>query len=136
MTLLNTVGQTEDVATGGAGDDTFETSGGGNILIGSAGLDTVRFATVAAASTIDFTTGQARQNAGVTVDASSSIENAIGGSGNDTYRRLHGGQCPVRSATARTVITGGDGDDAIDGGGGARYLSSVKRQRHNARGHL
>ena len=119
--------QTDDAATGGAGDDIFETSGGGNVLIGSAGLDTVSFATVAAASSIDLTTGQARQIAGATFDTLFLIENATGGGGNDA----------IVGSTAANVLSGLNGDDDIRAatamtrstGAAATTPSSVKTAR-------
>jgi Ca2+-binding RTX toxin-like protein len=89
---------------GGSGDDTFIGNAENNTFSGGAGRDTYSLAGTTAAATI--TTGSAT-SAQAGTDTLTSIENYIGGSGNDS----------IIVNGSVNVIDGGDGNDTINAGG-------------------
>jgi Ca2+-binding RTX toxin-like protein len=92
---------------GGTGNDTLLGGAGTDTLDGGDGSDTASYATNTLAVTVDLANGTASsstQAGGSGVDTLISIENAIGGSGNDT-------------------LTGSDGANRLDGGAGADSLA-------------
>jgi len=106
----------DDLLKGGAGDDQLFGGVGNDILIGGAGddlldggegIDTADYSTDTAGVTVNLAEGFASgDDAGE--DELVSIENVIGGSGNDTLIGDDGDN----------VFVGGLGDDVIDGGAG------------------
>jgi Ca2+-binding RTX toxin-like protein len=92
--------------TGGAGNDTLNGGAGSDTLTGGAGNDTVSYDGETAAVTINLATGTAQT--GTDVDALVTIENAIGGSGNDS----------ITGSTVANRLEGGAGNDALAGGAG------------------
>jgi Ca2+-binding RTX toxin-like protein len=130
QTFNGTVGNT--IMLGLGGNDTLNWSTGTDILDGGSGTDTASFATttqgvtvnLAAAATVPglnpaqvagTATGSELDGLGVAVaftDYLISIENVIGGSGNDVLT----GDGTVN------VLTGGGGNDTLDGGLGADTL--------------
>ena len=92
--------------TGGAGNDTLNGGAGSDTLTGGAGNDTVSYDGEIAAVTINLATGTAQT--GTDVDALVTIENAIGGSGNDS----------ITGSTGANRLEGGAGNDALAGGAG------------------
>lgn len=105
----------DDFLFGGDGNDTLIGGGGNDRLDGGAGIDTIDYSDDTDGVTIDLTTGKTT-GTGVGVDTLVGIENAIGGSGNDTLignaavNRLEGG-----AGNDRIVV--GAGDTAIGGAG-------------------
>ncbi len=106
----------DDLLKGGAGDDALDGGDGSDVLMGSAGddlldggegVDTVSYADDMAGVTVDLAAGTAEgDDAGF--DELVSIENVIGGTGNDVLKGDGGDN----------VFVGGAGDDVIDGGAG------------------
>ena len=111
-----------DIFTGDGADNTFEGLGGDDILNGGAGSDTAFYSRATTAVTVDLEAETASGDATVGADTLSSIENVIGGSGDDTLigdgadNRLEGG-------AGDDVIDGGDGNDtAVYGGNAADFI--------------
>ena len=101
----------DDVIDGGAGDDTLIGGSGDDSLIGGAGNDTADYSGVEA--DLDLNLGGRWQDDGEGGrDKLSGIENLTGGSGDDALTGNGG---------ANTIV-GGAGDDYIDGSGGSDKL--------------
>jgi hypothetical protein len=92
-------GDGPDILDGGAGDDML-LFGAGDTLIGGDGHDT---AMVVGSSGVS-----------ITLTASSGVEVAIGGGGNDTF--------DASTTTSRVILLGGDGADKITGGSANDYF--------------
>ncbi len=108
-----------DTLNGGAGNDTLNGGTGTDVLIGGAGNDTLNggagndtasYAGDAQAIFVNLAAQNARRGgiAGTIEDTFTSIENAIGGLGNDT----------LTGSAGVNVLTGGAGNDTMNGGGG------------------
>jgi Ca2+-binding RTX toxin-like protein len=96
------IGDANNNILGGAdGNDTLDAGAGNDTIFGDNGSDTVSYESHAAAVTIDL----ANATGGATLESDSlhTIENAIGGSGNDT----------IVSGAYDNVINGGDGVDTV-----------------------
>ncbi len=91
--------------TGGNGNDTFLGGPGQDSFHGGAGTDTADYSTFTTAVNVWLSHFTSKS---VGADNLDSIENAIGGSGNDTFLGDSG----------NNVLTGNAGDDTISGGGG------------------
>ena len=113
-TLLGEAG--DDLLKGGAGDDGLEGGLGNDVLMGGEGddlldggegIDTASFAGDTAGVVVDLAAGTAEGD-DVGFDELVSIENVIGGSGNDV----------LKGDAGDNVFAGGAGDDVIDGRGG------------------
>ncbi|MFM5886132.1 MAG: M10 family metallopeptidase C-terminal domain-containing protein [Novosphingobium sp.] len=85
FTIAN--GVTIENATGGSGDDWFHGNGAANVINGGAGFDTVDYSGVSANLVINLAAGTA---SGDGADTLTAIENARGGSGNDTLTAFAG----------------------------------------------
>ncbi len=103
-----------DTLSGGDGEDRFLASldTGDDTIDGGSGLDTLDYTGVAASVTIDATAGTAVA-AGIGADSIESIENFIGGDGDDT----------ITGSAAEEILQGGDGADFLSGGGAADTIS-------------
>lgn len=109
-----------DTLTGNGGDDTLIGGVGQNILDGGAGNDTASYAEMTDDLLISLgDVNPYAENTGVTfTDTLTSIENIVGGSGNDSIvgssviNVLSGGD-------GADIISGGDGNDIINGGAGS-----------------
>lgn len=99
---LITGNEVANVLTGGAGDDTFYSSAGGDTLNGGIGTDTVNYSDQTGALTIDLVSGR---TTGSRTDTLSSIENAVGGSGDDTI---------IVSGLSTNLDGGSAGFDTLD----------------------
>ncbi len=105
-------------------DDFATLSGDRGTISDGAGNDTINAAAVTSGMVLDLHSGAVSTIAGraVTISATTVIENAYGGDGNDTIvgndagDHLHGGH-------GNDAITGGSGDDVIDGGAGADRMA-------------
>jgi len=96
-----------DLVDGKAGDDTIDPGTGNDTVDGNvkgAAGDTIAYAGRSAAVTVDLAAGTA--TIGAETDGISSIENATGGSGNDT----------LTGDIVTNILTGNDGDDTLNGG--------------------
>ncbi len=116
-----TGGAGNDVLSGGDGDDTFDEEAGpsgGDVIDGGNGADTVLYAkrtfnlsillcTQSSAAACPANCGEANEG-----DTLVNVENASGGSGNDTF---------VGNASGNSFY-GGSGDDTMDGNDGDDYL--------------
>jgi Ca2+-binding RTX toxin-like protein len=116
-----TGGGGNDMLAGGDGDDTFDEEldpNGGDVIDGGNGADTVLYArrtgdvsvllcTQTSASSCPANCGEANEG-----DTLVNIENASGGSGNDTF---------VGNAASNSFY-GGSGDDTMEGNDGDDYL--------------
>ena len=91
---------------GGDGDDTFGFAGGAvtGTINGGAGVNTLDYSSRTTNVTVNLITGSGTGTGGI-----SSIQNAIGGDGNDT----------LTGDASNNVLTGGLGKDIINGGGGS-----------------
>jgi Ca2+-binding RTX toxin-like protein len=108
-------GTTENDTIYGLGsDDTLSGSGGNDVLDGGSGNDTVDYSGMTTAVSMTLNSGgtvTVTLAAGNT-DTLVSIENVIGGSGNDS----------IYGDTGANILTGGDGNDTMLGGFGADTL--------------
>ncbi len=95
---------------GGAGNDTLVGGMGSDTLTGGAGNDTASYAGESDAMFIDLATGSARRGAAAAPveDALVTIENVIGGAGNDS----------ITGSTVANRLEGGAGNDTLVGGAG------------------
>src|SRR5262245_13572384 len=111
--LNNTItgGAGNDVLRGSLGDDILIGGLGNDTLVGGLGNDTASYADTGDNMAIKLATGTA-QRGGVAEDALASIENVIGGSGNDV----------ITGNTGANVLDGGSGNDLLLGGRGADTL--------------
>lgn len=111
--------QYADTLTGDNGNNTIEGGGGNDSLVGNAGTDLLSFASASASVTVNLNgsvvtnpvsavAAAALRATGLGTDTLSGFENVLMGSGNDT----------VYGDGASNSITGGAGDDWIDGGSG------------------
>ena len=101
-----------DTLTGNTADNRLEGLAGDDALDGGTGSDTAVFSTATATVTVDLTAGTA-SGTDIGSDTLTSIENAVGGSGNDSF---------TGDGNANT-FEGGGGDDTIDGGAGSDTVS-------------
>ncbi|MEK7344640.1 MAG: Ig-like domain-containing protein, partial [Pseudomonadota bacterium] len=119
-TLLGGTGL--DSLLGGDGNDTLSGGAGNDTLSGGAGTDTADYSASSDTVTLDLSAGTASDGTGGT-DTLSSIENAKGGTGNDSLtgdanaNRLEGG-------SGDDTLVGGAGNDTLDGGVGTADLVS------------
>ena len=97
--VLNGAGG-NDTLLGGGGNDTLEGGAGNDLLDGGFGIDTATYAGEGAAVTVNLRTGVAT---GAGTDSLVSIENVVGGSGNDT----------LVSGAGDNVLNGGAGTDTV-----------------------
>ena len=97
----------DDSANGGTGDDTFIVGAGANDFDGGEGSDTLDYSQFFGAITFDLVNQTLSGGAGGN-DTISSIENAIGTNGSDTF---------IDSSASSTLV-GGAGNDAFIAGAG------------------
>lgn len=116
-----TGGGGSDVVLAGDGNDTFIAmiGDGDDFYAGGAGTDTLSMSAMTVPVTINLNSGFAF-SAQTGVDGLASIENAIGGSGNDT----------MTGNGAANVLDGRAGNDTIVGGAGADQLSGGPGNDH------
>jgi Ca2+-binding RTX toxin-like protein/subtilisin-like proprotein convertase family protein len=93
-------------------------------LTDTTGVDTVNAAAVTSASTIDLVAGNNSTIAGrtLTINASTTIENAYTGDGNDTLTGNSSGNI-LSGGRGDDTISAGDGNDTIEGGAGNDTLT-------------
>jgi len=107
-----TGGEGTDFIKGGSGNDVFAaTIGDGNDTYkGGTGFDTVDYSAISAPVRISLSNSATSSETGS--DRLSSIENAVGGSGDDF----------ITGTGGENLLAGGDGDDVIDGGRGSDVI--------------
>ncbi len=127
-----TGGKGNNVLDGGDGNDILKGGTGNDAMIGGAGIDTVDFSDQTLAVVIDLALNKAT-GTGSGKDNLSSIEIAIGGSGDDTINGAGnddtlignggidhlngaGGNDALSAGAGNDVLSGGDGDDTLNGG--------------------
>ena len=119
-----------DTLEGRDGADTLLGGAGNDNLVGGLGTDTASYADATSAVLVQLDVAGPQNTGGGGVDDLSSIENLIGGSGNDTVfgtgnaNDLAGGlgnDILLADAGADT-LRGGGGDDTLSGGGDADVL--------------
>ncbi len=93
--------------SGNDGDDLLSGTGGNDTLDGGAGNDTVGYETTTAGVTVDLGAGTA-SGPEIDTDSLADIENALGGSGDDS----------LSGSGAGNLLAGNAGDDTLDGGAG------------------
>ncbi|MDM7930857.1 Hint domain-containing protein [Tabrizicola sp.] len=116
-------GSQNDGLFGGDGNDTLTGGTGNDTLDGGVGTDTADFTGSTSALTVNLVNGTA---SGDGTDVLVSIENVIGGSGNDTltgdsganYLAGAGGNDRLFGGDGNDTLSGGLGNDSLDGGAG------------------
>ncbi len=129
--LLNG-GDNSDQLYGGSGADTLVGGKGTDLLVGGSGSDWVDYQT-STAITVDLRKTGA-QDTGRGMDTLASIENIIGGSGNDKFsgneraNTLMGksGDDALNGHRGADALLGGRGDDVLAGGAGKDNLTGGK----------
>ena len=103
-----TGGEGRDTLNGDAGNDTLTGGEGDDILNGGDDSDTADYSAATTAVVVNLATGGEVEDSHGDDDTLTSIENVIGGAGDDT----------LIGNDYANVLTGGAGDDTIDGGKG------------------
>jgi len=123
-----------DVEMGGAGNDTFNqgaAANGADTLIGGTGVDLVSYSLRTAPLTVTLdSSGGADGEAGENDSVGADVEQANGGSANDSLSgasgantlRGKGGDDTLVGKGGKDVLDGGDGSDTLDGGLGINTL--------------
>jgi len=104
-------GAGNDIVDAGAGSDVITGDLGNDEIDGGVGIDIISYTSIAAAITIDLTSGEATSSAGndvakIGVDSLFDIENVIAGKYDDV----------VKGNMVANVLTGGLGSDSLYGG--------------------
>jgi Ca2+-binding RTX toxin-like protein len=113
-------GDGDDTLMGGDGDDLLIGGGGSDVYYGGAGIDTVDFSQVTSNIRVDQDLSYA-DIAGEGKEYLYSIENVIGGSGNDWMKGTSGANL-LHGGMGNDTLDGGGGDDTLIGGGGDDML--------------
>jgi Ca2+-binding RTX toxin-like protein len=119
-TLVGLAGN--DTLNGEDGDDSLRGDIGDDTLIGGIGTDWASYANASGNVTVDLSAAQPRSFGADGNDSLSSIENVLGGNGNDSIlgdglaNLLDGGN-------GNDTLDGGEGDDSLYGGAGNDWAS-------------
>jgi Ca2+-binding RTX toxin-like protein len=119
-TLVGLAGN--DTLNGQDGDDSLRGDIGDDTLIGGIGTDWASYANASGNVTVDLSAAQPRSFGADGNDSLSSIENVLGGNGNDSIlgdglaNLLDGGN-------GNDTLDGGEGDDSLYGGAGNDWAS-------------
>ncbi len=125
-------GYGNDTLIGEAGNDLLDGGFGFDLIDGGSGIDTVTYSFYSGPIVADLSTNQVSFPGNSTlVDTLSSIENVIGGSGNDTIignsadNNLYGGagHDTIEGLGDDDTLIGGTGSDTLAGGTGTNHLS-------------
>jgi Ca2+-binding RTX toxin-like protein len=124
-----------DTLNGETGDDSLDGGLGNDVLNGHAGVDLADYSSRGAAVTISIDGTANDGAAGEADNVRTDVENATGGSGNDTLlggapaNLLSGGpgHDSIDGEAANDTLDGGDGDDALAGGTGTDIVSYASR---------
>jgi Ca2+-binding RTX toxin-like protein len=96
------------ILNGGAGDDFLDGGLGSDTIIGGSGLDAVTYQNRSAPVSVDLAIPGGDGQAGENDNVSSDVEEALGGSGNDT----------LTGDGSANILMGGPGNDTLSGRGG------------------
>ncbi|MBL6459492.1 endonuclease/exonuclease/phosphatase family protein [Belnapia sp. T6] len=115
-----------DILLGGPGNDTLRGATGNDTLDGGGGSDTTDYVLATQPVVIDLAAARVSQDGQGGQDRLVSIENVVGGPGNDTIRgdaaanRLVGGagNDAINGMSGNDSINGGEGRDVLRGGAG------------------
>ena len=102
----------DNVLAGGSGNDILKGGAGSDTIEGGDGSDTADFSDKTTALTITLNSSSTSIRIGNETDTLVSIENLIGGSGNDT----------ITGDASTNILNGGSGNDTLSGGGGDDQL--------------
>ena len=114
-------GAGDDYLDGEAGDDVLQDSAGDDRLDGGFGSDTVSYDGAVAGLYVDLTLLEQQDTLGAGKDLLASIENLIGGAGNDTLIGDSGDNI-LNGGAGNDILVGGLGADTLIGGAGADQL--------------
>ncbi|MGF7146562.1 Ca2+-binding RTX toxin-like protein [Sphingomonas zeicaulis] len=118
---------------GGLGDDALAGGDGDDLLDGGGGTDLVRYATAAAAVTINLLSQSAQNTGAAGIDTLRSIENVEGSAFGDTLTGNAFGNL-LAGGLGNDVLNGGLGNDRLEGGDGidtATYANATGAIRVN-----
>ncbi|MBR8831169.1 MAG: hypothetical protein N5P05_002935 [Chroococcopsis gigantea SAG 12.99] len=110
-----------DTIYGGEGNDLIDGSYGSDILVGGNGIDTVTYNFYSGPINANLATGTVTFFGVAGIDSLGSIENLIGGGGNDKITGSDGDNV-LRGGNGNDSIYGGFGNDSIYGDGGDDFL--------------
>src|SRR5687768_15262580 len=114
-------GPGNDLLSGGDGNDMMDGVGGNDVFVGGANFDTANYSTRTLAIHVTMGAGVNDGQPGAeTDDVTSSVEEVIGGAGNDTI---------VGSALADFVGAGGGNDSMTGGDGGDKLTGSTGQDK-------
>jgi len=105
-------GSGHDTIIGNSANNILMGNGGNDILDGGLGNDTASYVFNFSAVTVDLNITTSQNTGGAGFDTLTSIENVIGGGGNDT----------LRGTSGINELDGGGGNDTLEGRGGADRL--------------
>jgi Ca2+-binding RTX toxin-like protein len=103
--------------SGGAGNDTLAGGLGNDSLVGGAGIDTASYAGETDDMFVTMANARRGSAAAAVEDTLSSIENIVGGLGNDTLTGNNAANI-LQGGAGNDTLSGGSGADALDGGAG------------------
>ena len=117
-------GAGSDSLSGGDGNDLLDGGLGTDTINGGTGLDTVTYSWATTAVSVNLNTSTAQNTGAGGTDTITSVENVIGGTGNDTIignsvaNTLNGytGNDSLYGGAGNDSLIGGDGNDLLDGG--------------------
>jgi Ca2+-binding RTX toxin-like protein len=115
----------DDYLDGGTGNDTLRGGTGKDFILGGAGNDTVTYDDRSAPVTIKLDAQPDSGESGED-DLIAGVENAIGGSGDDTIVG-NAGNNDLQGGDGNDTLIGGLGDDTLDGGAGNDIASYADR---------
>ena len=101
-------GSSKDWLFGNSGDDQLDGGAGTDSISGGDGVDTVDYSTRSTGLTVTLDDRPGDGAAGEYDNVRTSVENVLGGSGNDS----------ITGSAASNALTGGPGDDTLTGAGG------------------
>lgn len=115
---------------GGAGNDTLVSGDGNEFFAGGIGIDTVSYDECGHSVIVDLNVIQAQNTWGAGIDTLISIENLVGGLGNDSLTGNPGnnllvgglGNDTLEGKAGNDTLVGGHGDDILNGGDGVDKL--------------
>ena len=120
-----------DFLSGGDGNDLLDGGLGNDIITGGSGLDTVTYSWATSAVSVNLYTTTAQNTGAGGTDTITTVENVIGGTGNDKIigngaaNTLYGstGNDLLYGGAGDDFLSGGDGNDLLDGGLGNDHLN-------------
>jgi hypothetical protein len=117
-------GSNADWLFGSAGDDTVDGGLGSDLLSGGNGSDRVDYSSRTGTVTVTLDGIKGDGEAGENDFITASVENATGGSGNDTFTG-NAGANSLRGGAGADTLDGGPGPDTLQGGDGADVFKAA-----------